>query len=185
MIVRAIKAHYGPEHGGSGFWRRRGQGAAATPLYGYVDPNGNGTNIEWTPIGSYHYQAVDDAVRQPTAPTEGTDEAVRTGGVLGVREEYNYTTLTVGSVFGIWPWVYFKKATGGDTTANIQIYMGGAWQTAQTIAILGGGVGVWYSKEFLGTWTQADLNALQTRLVTVNTDNFFFSGIYCYVGYYA
>ena len=65
MIVRPIKAHYGPEHGGSGFWRHRPSGGCPNlledPFESQVNPlNGNWTqfkvngNTNWNSVGPFN-----------------------------------------------------------------------------------------------------------------------------------
>ena len=137
---------------------------------GFIDPNGDGTNIEWTPTpGGTHYTTVDGGTRQPTTPSAGELADYVSETLHGDRDEYDYTTITVDPTAGwtsVTVWTYGRYTEGGGApTLHIggNIYVGAAWQTEGDFGHLNGSDS-WKSLTWSGTWTQADLDAFQTRL---------------------
>jgi len=125
---------------------------------GYVDPNANGTTIEWSPSAGTNYECVDDGVREPNAPD--TSDYVNTGSG-GDIDEYQMTTLTgADSITEIKVWAYVKGF--GPDPFYMNIYVDGAWQTEQSVTISDSWA--WYSATFSGSWSQSDLDALQVRI---------------------
>ena len=133
--------------------------SAPTPQTGYVDPNGDGTTLQWTPTPSgTHYTTIDDGTRQPSVPNI-SDYVARSGVAAG--DIYDLTSISsVSSVSQITIWAYGSVTGAGGI--NTSIYVGGAWQADQLLNLTSSNS--WLSLTFTGTWTQADLDALQVRI---------------------
>lgn len=138
---------------------------------GYVDPNGDGSTLEWSPIGGgSHYVEVDDGTRSPTAPdTANYISAAGTGNGTRTDELHCGTIASVSSVSSVKIYIYASTAGSGAGGASLKcnINMGG-WQTEQTV-FSGSQSAGWFSVTFNGTWTQSDLDGLQIRLAHVRT----------------
>lgn len=136
----------------------------ANALTGYVDPNGD-VSVAWNPTpASTHYTAVDEGARQPStsSPLDLTDYVG--SATISAVETFSMSTLTgVSSVSNITVWAYGEHNAGpNDATPNI--YMAGAWTTS--VAKFGlTDAPVWKSVSFDGNWSQADLDAMQIKLV--------------------
>ena len=129
---------------------------------GYVDPVGDNA-VAWTPsTGTVHYVLVDDAVRQPTVPTTTDYISAVT---FGVNDDFDMGTLTVSEVSSVTVWAYAKHDTAA--ALNLNVYLAGAWQTANTTNTLSGTY-AWYSATWNGSWSQADLDALLVRVTKTN-----------------
>jgi len=136
-----------------------GQCAATGPLIAYLDPNGDGTPLQWTPVPSgTHYTTIDDGVRQPDTPDITDYITLNVNGV----DTYNMSSIpSISSVSSITIWAY-GLVPGAPGFIYGNIYIGGAWQSAQSFNFSTSGS--WQSITFTGTWTQADLDALQVQI---------------------
>ena len=149
-------------------------------VVGYVDPNGDQTvtNAFLFSSGTTHYVLIDDGTRQPTTPNTADYIQETSAGTGNVA--FSMTTLTgVSSVSSIKVWIYGLKNNVGDTfTGNIS-KDGSNWATAQDFGLTTSGS--WKGVTFSGlSWTQADLDALQVRLIAnVNVGG----PTYCYAMY--
>ena len=127
----------------------------------FIDPNADGTAQDWTAYPSTPaWDCINDGVRQPTS----VDSSYIESSTDAYASEFNFTTLTVASVSSVVVWVYHMDGGADSTVIGVQIYMGGSWQTQQNLPHNLDG---WDSLTFNGTWTQADLNALQVRVISV------------------
>ena len=130
---------------------------------GYVDPVGDNA-VTWTPsAGTDHYALVDDGVRQPDAPD--TADYVSYTAAPGANEDFDMGTLTVSEVSSVTVWAYAKHDAAA--ALNLNVYLAGAWQTANTTNTLSGTY-AWYSATWNGSWSQADLDALLVRVTKTN-----------------
>lgn len=137
-------------------------------LTGFVDPNGDGATLEWgvSPVGSSHYTAIDDGIRQPDTAVDSELILSRVG--IPRTDEFHMTTIPgVTRVSQIKVWAYGKvgRVGLGEQEAHVfgNIYVGGAWQVEQDFGF-NSSSSSWKSVTFSGNWTQADLDALQVRL---------------------
>ena len=155
--------------------------AGTANVYSSLDPNADGSTLEWTPsTGTSHYAVVDDAARQPTDP--GTSDYLRSshpGNTTGTKtEELGFATATLasGALTEVKVWVRAYAGGIGASSAKLdcQVYLGGAWQTAQNV-FTGATSSAWFSVTFTGSWNQTDLDNLQVRLLHVKTST---SGVY-------
>ena|ERR1035437_1503310 len=149
---------------------------------GYVDPNGDSTPLQWSPIpGATHYTALDDGIRQPTAG--GTADYI-TSSANGKIDIFDMSTLTVGSVSNVTVWAYNAGVTAN--CVSVSIYMGGGWTALTAIGVVSSVA--WRSVSFNGTWTQSDLNAMQVKVQNTETNVPFVAtvdSLYCVVTYTA
>ncbi len=130
---------------------------------GYVDPNADGSPLQWTTGGApqaNHYNYIDDATRQPTAPD--TADLILTS-VTAKQETYGMATLAgVASITSITVWAYCIYSGTANMTANI--YVDAGWKTAQNLNPTTSWS--WKSVTFNGSWDQSDLDDLQIRFVS-------------------
>jgi len=100
-----------------------------------------------------------------SCPRTGTN----TGGFGDEVEVFEMETITpVSSVSAVKVWFYVDNffCDGGGGNCDdilVSVFMGGAFQTDVVFDIPDAGGFVWKSAEFSGSWTQADLDALQVR----------------------
>lgn len=140
---------------------------------GYIDPDGDGEQLDWTPHpAGDHYACVDDGVRQPTDPGS-TDYLVADGTDI----LHASTLANVHQATSITIWINWKK--NGISTFTCSIYVGGAWQADQSVPYTGGGAQQWNSVTFSGDWSQADIDALKIRGTVVILTN----GVWVYAVY--
>ena len=129
-------------------------------------PNADAAPNEWDLTGgdgTNHYTPVDET------PASDADYLATTTTLYD--EEFDYPTETLTGLIAITSVTVYVRvygvhtAPGGspaDPEIGINIYMGSAWQTQQTRTVTGS---IWIDETFTfdGTWTQADLDAIQTR----------------------
>ncbi|MFA5386587.1 MAG: hypothetical protein WC297_02915, partial [Candidatus Paceibacterota bacterium] len=144
--------------------------SAPTPQTGYIDPASNVQYQLRTEAGaasSLNWAHIDQGIRQPNAPS--IDSYV-TDNVGGKTDIYTMTSLTgVSSISNITVWGYGKGDHVGDGF-TVGIYMGGSWLTQTDFNFPTGNGSVppaWRSVSYDGAWTQADLNAIQVKLIGV------------------
>jgi hypothetical protein len=122
-------------------------------------PTGDGATLEWTPsTAGAHYVLIDD-----NAGTSDYISVANTSGPTKIDIQ-TYTTFTVGSVSQIMLSIYGKLNNADGQTPTAGIYMAGGW-TDQGLPFTD--TAAWYYLTFTGTWTQADLNAMQSRVSRV------------------
>lgn len=129
-----------------------------------IYPDGDASPNEWTQegAGAAHHDVVDE--------TPANDADYLGTSVTLADEEFDYPTATATyisnitvyvRVYGVWT----DPGGAGEARPSIgvNIYMGSAWQTQQTYQVDANST--WQNKTFSfdGTWTQADLDAIQTR----------------------
>lgn len=136
---------------------------------GYLDPNGDGTTLQWVPTPSgTHYSTIDEINGNQT--NLNTADYISKDSVTGsFSDEFNMESITgVGSVSQIVIWVYglvdnALPSEYANVYANIKI--DATWQTEQQILVSKADQNVWKSVTFSGlSMTQAQLDALQIRL---------------------
>lgn len=130
---------------------------------GYVDLSGDNA-LSWqtaVPSGA-HYTTLDDGTRQPAVPN--TTDYITDMGPPSRNDDFNVdmSTLAADSVNSVKLWAYAKNEA--PVPLNVNIYIAGAWQTADTSNTLTSSY-AWYSATWTGTWTQADLDALRIRVM--------------------
>ena len=110
--------------------------------------------------GSVHFDRVNDAVTQPTAPSTASGWLVMSSGapkteILGME-----TIAGVAAVSQIKVWVYSSFSQSGPTFLA-SVFVGGRFENNISLGALP--AAGWYSATFTGAWGQADLDALQVR----------------------
>ncbi|MEK6901451.1 MAG: right-handed parallel beta-helix repeat-containing protein, partial [Nanoarchaeota archaeon] len=95
----------------------------------YYDPTGDSGAQEWTlncgDCAGSHYLAVDDAVRQPTAPT--ITDNVSVGSIAGTRlDNWSVSSITESSINGITLYAYVR--TGSKNQLSIKLTQSGTTQ---------------------------------------------------------
>src|ERR1043166_1830257 len=133
----------------------------------FLDPSADGTQNAWTKsTGTAGWSLLDDATRQPTAPTTGTDRI--TSSTSGQQQDIAFPdTLTFATGQGVKGWVY---AIGGNRR-GIDLYVSknnGSSFTGQTTLFAASTSppgAQWYSVDISSTFAStSDMNALQIRL---------------------
>lgn len=133
----------------------------------YIDPNADGANNAWTKsTGTAGWSLLDDAVRQPTAPSTGTDRITSsTSGQLQDLAFPNTLTHSAGATYTLWFY-----AIGGNRrgfTAAVSTNDGTSFGSANTIiaASTSPPAAQWYSLDISSLITsQATLDGLRVRL---------------------
>ncbi len=127
---------------------------------GTINPSGDGATTDWEPsAGGNNAALVDDGIQPPTNPP--TDTFVSSD-IEGIVDEYQMTTLVVGSVSQVIVWVNLIDMEGGSNEVDVSIFVNGGWEA--DIAVTAPAAQGWDSATFNGAWTQANLDALQVRL---------------------
>lgn len=131
----------------------------------FVDPNGDvTTQWEVTPAGT-HFSTIDDGVRQPTEP--GYLDYIEAH-IIDVIDTFDMTPLTVTSVSNITVWSFGRsEAPASGVKCTCSINTGSGW--ADDVDFSFTTSYTWKSVSFDGTWTQAELNALQVRLTKLGS----------------
>jgi len=126
---------------------------------GFVDPTADGGTIQWYPTpGPAHFSCIDDGTRQPSVPD--TADNIQAG-TPNISDIFDMSSIAgAASVSSIVVWVYGSRVMDGDVGAAI--YVGGGWEAVQYFGVTSAG---WYSVTFNGAWTQADLDALQVKII--------------------
>jgi len=133
----------------------------------YIDPNADGTAADWAfSSGSVSYALVDDAVRQPTAPSVASD-FLSTGQVTRNVDFAFPDTATYASENSYVLWVY--GSTSGEVNRGIYYAVstdnGSNW-SASTLLLDANLSARWASADissFINS--QAKLNGLQIRII--------------------
>lgn len=86
----------------------------------FIDPNGDGTITGWTSTGANYYTEIDEATRQPTAPTT-TDYIQKTGGGTGTAYMRMNSITGVSTVSSITVWVYHNDGLASGRT-SVRLY---------------------------------------------------------------
>ncbi len=132
----------------------------------YLNPNGDGSSVNWTASGgSPYYPYVSKGVQNPTTPST----ASYIGPDRGVTDEFLMETISdVDEVTSISVWLYGFSALGIFTSQpapyRFSLFLNGSWvdypigfEDMPTSS-------AWVSQTFTGSWTQADIDALQVRI---------------------
>ncbi len=132
---------------------------------GYIDPNGDGTNVSWTSTGTSFYTEIDEAVRQPTTPTisDYIDGYFTDTPTIFMR----MSSLTnVDTVSQIDVWIYHNDTTPGQVSA--QLYDDDETTTRSSAAAFPQTTtDTWSSVTFSGlSLTQAQLDSLSIWLTS-------------------
>ena len=113
---------------------------------------------------------IDEQVTQPTAGSgdfviadPNNDFGRQVYGTFknasGDAPSVDFTTITSIKV-----WCYCKDDGGGDTTLDVDIEIDAVVETPQQFTYTGSLV--WYSKEFTGSWSASDVDAMEVGLTT-------------------
>lgn len=130
---------------------------------GYVDPNGDVSKQWELPASGTHFDDIDDGVRQPTAPGTSTYIAETTEEAEVQKDVFNMTSLAgVSEVTQIKVWAYGHADGAASPSCKTRIKIGGVWKTLTNLNFTGSNT--WKSATFTGSWTQAQLDALQVEL---------------------
>ena len=124
----------------------------------YFDPAGNDA-VTWTP-DTTNYADVDDGTRQPGVP--GTDKIATW--IPGSSDDFTVTqTVTfAGNSASIDLWAYVYDSTAAPNNIQFNLYIAAAWQGA--VGFTAGPGLTWYSVNFVGAWTQAQVRACKIRI---------------------
>lgn len=135
----------------------------------YIDPSADGANNAWTKsTGTAGFSLVDDAVRQPTAPTTGSDMVTSTTTAGTLQDLVFPDTLTYNSAAKYILWVYGAggNRTGWDTliSTDDSTFANQASMCAASTTPPGF---QWFSRDVTSLITsQAKLNGFRVRLST-------------------
>jgi len=138
-----------------------------SPAYatnGYIDPNTDGTiGIDWPTTGSSFYTEIDEAIRQPNAPTT-TDYIYHLNNKTDTAFLRMSTISGVGSVSQIVVWIYHNDGSNGQF--HVQLYDDNESTTRSSEAsFTSSSSNAWHSVTFSGlSLTQAQLDSLSMRL---------------------
>lgn len=132
----------------------------------FLDPNGDiAANWSLDGGGPLNSDNVNKGVRTPTVPAvndvESNSDAI---------DEYSMSTETVGEVSSIKLWIYANNNDGGES-ATADIYVNGSYTGSPVDFNVAGGGFAWYSVEFIDTYDQADIDALQVKMTQVSGGN--------------
>ena len=133
-------------------------------------PNADGANTAWNGSISPDWDNVDEAVDPPSTVGFDGNELSISGAAGTSTQDIGFTTATVsGTVSQV-----VVRARAADQNNNqpasqttVSVFMGGAWQTAQNSGWTS--TEAWHSYTFPGSWSQADVDALEVRLVNTRT----------------
>jgi len=126
----------------------------------YLDPDGDAGTNQWSFLpGPNHFNGIDDGVREPTVPTYSGDYISAIDGDENQIEDFTMETDTVGVVTQITLWHYGMATTGEDCFNDILV--GGGWQGYLLCGFTTSKA--WKSRTIVGTWDQADIDAIQIR----------------------
>lgn len=132
----------------------------------FIDPSADGANNAWTKsTGSSASALLDDAVRQPTAPTTGSDRITSsTAGQLSDLVFPNTLTHVAGSTYTLWVHATPGNRRGADTLIAVDdatFANSAATVPAQTPAA----AQAWYSRDVSALIdSQAKLDGFRARL---------------------
>ena len=140
------------------------------PTDTFLDPNAD-VNVNWTKsAGSTGWELLDDAVRQPTAPTTGTDRCTTT--TSGQVCEVGFDTVTKeGTITKVTAWWHGANSHATRATVRFSIYEGGVERAYTVITATGE---AWHSLDWTADLTQAQLDGISVRLTyneTGSTNN--------------
>jgi hypothetical protein len=135
-------------------------------MAGYLDPSADGANNAWTKsTGTAGWSLLDDGVRQPTAPTTGTDRITSsTAGQLQDLAFPDTLTHVAGARYVLWLHCTPGSRRGIDTliSVNDSTFSG---SEATVPAVNGGAAQGWYSRDLTALiGSTADLTGLRVRL---------------------
>lgn len=137
----------------------------ARALNGFIDPNGDGATGNWVATGGgTFYTKIDDAVRQPTAPTVPGDNITanaQTGGSIFQRMS---SISPVTSVSQVQVWIYHNDGSNGQI--NVQLYDDNESTTRSSeSALTQTTTAAWHSVTFSSlNLTQSQLDTLSIRM---------------------
>jgi hypothetical protein len=128
----------------------------------YSDPISDGSPLQWTATpGAVHYTGVDDAVRQPTAPTL-TDNVITTQtnyiDTFGLSISGIPSGATVDSIV---LWIYGSVNYNADDIYGSISVSGGSYATFQDFVVTTSAG--WKSITFTGPWTSVSSLACQVK----------------------
>ena len=127
----------------------------------WLIPNGDGSVNTWTLAGAPgdYYTVIDDAI---LPPNDSSGENLQCTAVK--ISEIAYTTITAAAITSIV--VYVSCSEGGapgSPNIDVDIYMDGGWLGDKNI-IPEASSGWKNTTAWTGSWDQADINAIQTRI---------------------
>ena len=149
---------------------------------GYVDPSGDDTQVWNAPTATPVYTEIDDGIRQPTAPN--TADYDRDAGATEKIDIFDMDTITnVDEVTQVKLWAYGKIGGLDPAECHGDVYLNGSWTSLTDFVFTTSYA--WKSITYNGSWTQADLDALQVKLRKINTGFAEVAAVYCEVTYTA
>ena len=146
---------------GIGMVGANGNGSVVIISHAYLDPNGD-VSITWnrTTGPDYNYQDIDDGIRPPSKP--GADRVyiqapATSDDVYDMEAAPSGATVTIIKI-----WVYGEMYPGAATSIDLNI--GGGWEGASSLGFTDN-VKSWESVTFTGSWSEAQVNAMQVKLL--------------------
>jgi len=134
----------------------------------YLDPDGDITN-QWTKsTGTVSWSLLDDAVRQPTAPTTGSDRLTTTTDAQVTEVTLTSLALGTGSVVSVIAWWHGANGSATKSSVDLALYTGATQLAVTTITST---TETWYSVTYTGPLTQAELDDLRIRLTYHETSS--------------
>ena len=123
---------------------------------------------DWTedPVGTA-WSVLDDSVEAPTAPTTGSDRI--TVASTGKTSAQGVGTFTLGGserVVAARAWVYGKATAVVGQNYTVQLYDGAGAAALANTGYTSASFG-WQSATYIGSLTQAKIDALEVRIISV------------------
>jgi len=129
----------------------------------YCDPN-DAPVQQWNPTGcTNHEDCVDDAVRQPTNPSTSTNIKASVDEQSAVDQFTMDNSITnISEATQIIFWANARCTNLLSKDFYMDIYIAGSWVGYTTKSLTTSQA--WYSKTIGGSWSQAQIDALQVRV---------------------
>ena len=148
---------------GVGMIGAKGNGTSVSPSHAYLDPNGDSSTAWDVENGPANYDDINDETRPPTAP-DTTQYANRVELYTAATGDDVYemeaapsgatTTSIVVYAYGyVWP----------GAAISVDLYIAGSWEGAVALGYTDY-VAAWKSATFSGSWSEAQVNAMQVKL---------------------
>ncbi len=141
--------------------------SAGTSTYG--DPSADGTNSWTKSTGSAGWSLLDDAVRQPTGPTTGSDRVTsQTDEQVQDVVFANTLTYTAGATYKIW--IHGSGGAKRAVDTQVSVNDGSSYNTRATDTIATAAAAAWVSIDITSLITsQTTLDQLRLRMICNST----------------
>ena len=127
-----------------------------------IRPNGN-ANTLWADNA---YTRIDDVVNSPSNSGDGT-YAVAEEDDESVEQQWDFEALsTLPSASSVEVFVRHRDDGISVTTSDVNVKIGGAWQTGQTISYTSSFS--WVSKTWSGSWSASDFDDFAVGITAPN-----------------